>query len=301
MLLYICANKVSCSEMSSIAVGEVEVVALTDVEGPFFRLDQLFPGVPLEDWEPYFARYPWAFANESTFRGRIGGYLVKARDRNILVDTGIGPAAFGTPGSLLADMEDNGFQPADIDVVFLTHLHGDHLGWSVTEEGEPTFPRARYVTQAVEREDSGSREGQALAPLKSLGAVDLLYGEEPISEEVIAIPTPGHSPGHTSLLVSSGGESVIIIGDVVVHPAQVTEPLWNIHFDEDKEQASFTREMLLDWVEADGIVIAAGHVPGTGFGRVIREGGRRYWQALGENGARGLRAGEEEARGSRKE
>ena len=114
--------------------------------------------------------------------------------------------------------------------------------------------------------------GQALAPLQSLGVVDLLYGEGPISEEAIPLPTPGHSLGHASLLISSGGQDVIIIGDVIVHPAQVTEPLWNIHFDEDKEQASFTREMLLDWVEADGIIIVTGHVPGTGFGRLIREG-----------------------------
>lgn len=287
--------------MSSIMVGAVEVVALSDVEGPFFRLDQLFPGVPREEWKPYSARYPWAFTDERTIRGRIGGYLVKTRDRNILVDTGIGSMAFGMPGRLLEELENNGFQPEDIDVVFLTHMHGDHLGWSVTEEGEPTFPRARYVTQAAEREDSGPRVGQALAPLESLGVVDLLYGEEPISEEVISLPTPGHSPGHASVLVSSGEQDVIITGDVIVHPAQVTEPLWNIHFDEDKEQAPFTREMLLDWVEADGIIIAAGHVPGTGFGRLIREEGRRYWQALGENGARALQAGEEEARGSRKE
>ena len=287
--------------MSSITAGTVEVVTLTDVEGPFFRLDQFFPGVPWEEWKPYSVRYPWAFTDERTIGGRIGGYLVKTRDRNILVDTGIGPIAFGTPGKLLEELGNNGFQPEDIDVVFLTHLHGDHLGWSVTEEGEPTFPRARYVTQAVEWEDPGPRVGQALAPLQSLGVVDLLYGEGPISEEAISLPTPGHSLGHASLLISSGGQDVIVTGDVIVHPAQVTEPLWNIHFDEDKEQASFTREMLLDWVEADGVVIAAGHVPGTGFGRLIREGGRRYWQALGETGARALQAGEEEARGSRKE
>ena len=118
--------------MSSITAGTVEVVTLTDVEGPFFRLDQLFPGVPWEEWKPYSVRYPWAFTDERTIGGRIGGYLVKTRDRNILVDTGIGPIAFGTPGKLLEELGNNGFQPEDIDVVFLTHLHGDHLGWSVT-------------------------------------------------------------------------------------------------------------------------------------------------------------------------
>ena len=243
----------------------------------------------------YFARYPWSFTNERTIRGRIGAYPLKTSDRNILlVDTGIGPMAFGLLGRLLGELEDSGVQPEDVDVVFLTHLHGDHLGWSVTGEGEPTFPRARYVMQAIEWEDSGAHVGQALALLERLGVVDLLYGEEPVSEEVTAIPTPGHSPGHASLLlVSSSAEEAIVVGDVVIHPAQVAEPLWNIHFDEDKEQASFTREMLLGWIEVDGMVIAAGHIPGTGLGRVVREGGRRYWQTPGGGGAPDPRTGEE--------
>ena len=282
-------------------MGEVEVIALTDVEGPFFRLGQIFPGVRREEWVPYFARYPWAFTDEHTIRGRIGAYMLKAPSGNILVDAGIGPMAFGMPGRLLGELENGDIQPEDVDIVFLTHLHGDHLGWSVTGEGEPTFPHARYVTQAIEWEESGSHVGHALAPLEQLGVLDLLYGEESVSEEVIAIPTPGHSPGHASLLVSSGGEDAIVAGDVIVHPAQVAEPLWNIHFDEDKEQASFTREMLLDWTEADGIVIAAGHVPGTGFGCVVREGDRRYWQALGDGDAPASRTVEEETYGSRKE
>ena len=62
----------------------------------------------------------------------------------------------------------------------------------------------------------------------------------------------------------------------------MTEPTWNIHFDADKEQASFTRAQLLDWLEADEITVAAGHIPGSGFGRVVNEEGRRHWLPLGE-------------------
>ena len=228
---------------------------------------------------------------------------MKTPDRNILVDTGIGPMTFGLPGSLLEELENSVVQLEDVDVVFLTHLHGDHLGWSVTGEGEPTFLSARYVTQTVEWEDSGSHAGRALAPLESLSVVDLIYGKEPLSKDVIAIPTPGHSPGHESLLVSFGRKGgAIFAGDgVIVNPAQLAEPLWNIHFDEDKGQASFTREMLLNWVEADGMVVAAGHVPGAGFGRVVREWGRRYWQTLGESDAPASREERKEAHGSRKE
>ena len=110
-----------------------------------------------------------------------------------------------------------------------------------------------------------------MAALDDLGVLELLDGEESISEELTAIPTPGHSPGHSSLLVASGGRQLVVTGDAIAHPAQATEPTWNIYFDMDKEQAAFTREMLLGWVEADGIPLAAGHVPGSGFGRIERE------------------------------
>ena len=269
--------------MSSITVGRVEITALTDMEGAFFRLDQVFPGVMEDQWEPYRHRYPWAFADRETLRGRVGSYILRSPESTVLVDTGVGPQAMGAGGRLLVELENAGVYPEDVDTVFLTHLHGDHLGWSVKPDGEPVFPEARYVTQAAEWEISAPYLGRAIAGLDDLGVLELLDGEEPVSEELTAIPTPGHSPGHSSLLVSSGGEQALVSGDAIVHPAQATEPTWNVHFDMDKEQAARTREMLLAWLEADGMIVAAGHIPGSGFGRVVRDGGeegRRYWQPL---------------------
>jgi glyoxylase-like metal-dependent hydrolase (beta-lactamase superfamily II) len=269
--------------MKSIAVGSVDVTALTDIEGGFFRLDQIFPGVMENQWEPYLHRYPWAFADRETLRGRVGSYLLRSSGGTVLVDAGVGPQAMGVGGKLLVELENAGFYPEDIDTVFLTHLHGDHLGWSVKPDGEPVFPEARYVTQAAEWEISLPYLGRAITALDDLGVLELLDGEEPVGEELTAIPTPGHSPGHSSLLISSGGEQAIVSGDAIVHPAQATEPTWNVHFDMDKEQAARTREMLLAWIEADGITVAAGHIPGSGFGRVVRDEGEtasRYWMTL---------------------
>jgi glyoxylase-like metal-dependent hydrolase (beta-lactamase superfamily II) len=269
--------------LSSITVGRIEITALTDMEGAFFGLGQIFPGVMEDQWEPYRHRYPWAFADRETLRGRVGSYVLRSPEGTILVDTGVGPQAMGVGGRLLVELENAGVYPEDVDTVFLTHLHGDHLGWSVKPDGEPVFPEARYVTQAAEWEISAPYLGRAVAGLDDLGVLELLDGEEPISEELTAIPTPGHSPGHSSLLVSSGGEQALVSGDAIVHPAQATEPTWNVHFDMDKEQAARTREMLLAWLEADGMIVAAGHIPGSGFGRVVRgrgEEGRRYWQTL---------------------
>jgi glyoxylase-like metal-dependent hydrolase (beta-lactamase superfamily II) len=268
------------SVLRSIEVGRVGITALTDMEGAFFRLDQIFPGVARDQWEPYVHRYPWAFAGGETLMGRVGSYVLRPPEGTVLVDTGVGPQAMGPGGKLLVELENAGVDPEDVDTVFLTHLHGDHLGWSVRPDGEPVFANARYVTQAAEWEISAPYLGRAIAELAERGVLELLDGEEPVGEELTAIPTPGHSPGHSSLLVSSGGEQALISGDAIVHPAQATEPTWNVHFDMDKEQAARTREMLLAWLEADGITVASGHIPGSGFGRIVRDGGGRYWQTL---------------------
>lgn len=269
--------------MKSIEVGSVGITALTDIEGAFFKLEQIFPGVMDDQWEPYVHRYPWAFADRETLWGRVGSYVLRSPGGTVLVDTGVGPQAMGQGGKLLVELDRAGVRPEDVDTVFLTHLHGDHLGWSVKADGEPVFSEARYVTQGAEWEISVPYLGRAVAGLGDLGVLDLLDGEEAVGEELTAIPTPGHSPGHSSLLVSSGGEQALVSGDAIVHPAQATEPTWNVHFDMDKEQAARTREMLLAWLEADGITVAAGHIPGSGFGRVVRDGGeqgRRYWLTL---------------------
>jgi glyoxylase-like metal-dependent hydrolase (beta-lactamase superfamily II) len=264
----------------SVIIGEVEITALTDVEGPFFRLDRLFPGVRTEQWEPYLGRYPWAFADAHTLYGRVGAYLLRSPGCVLLVDAGIGPGAMGMRGRLLEDLEKSGVRPEDVDTVFLTHLHGDHVGWSLASDGGPTFPHASYVTQETEWEAAEPYLRKAMSSLENVGDLELIDGEESLTDELVAIPTPGHSPGHASLLVSSGGEQALVAGDAIVHPAQATEPTWNTAFDADKEQAAFTRVQLLDWLEVDGITVAAGHIPGSGFGRLVREEGRRYWKPL---------------------
>lgn len=266
--------------MKSITVGDVGITALTDVEGPFFRLGQIFPGVRDEQWRPYLRRYPWAFADAHTLYGRVGVYLVRTPDRTLLVDTGIGPGAMGMRGRLMEDLAESGVVPEDVDTVFLTHLHGDHVGWSLAPDGGPNFPEARYLVQETEWEAAEPYLRKAMSSLEDLGVLDLMYGEEFLTAELTAVPTPGHSPGHASLLVSSRGEQALALGDVFAHPAQVTEPIWNMAFDVDKEQSSFTRAQVLNWLVADGIAVAAGHVPGSGFGRVVREGERLYWLPL---------------------
>src|SRR5262249_32872269 len=110
--------------------------------------------------------------------------------------------------------------------------------------------------------------------------LDLADGERSLTEEVTALHTPGHTPGSMSLLIASGGERAIIVGDAIAHPAQVEHPDWGFAFDFDGETALRTRDQLLDRIEAGGRPFAPCHFPEPGFGRVVRLDGRRIWQAL---------------------
>ena len=94
------------------------------------------------------------------------------------------------------------------------------------------------------------------------------------------LPTPGHTPGHLAVLVASGGEKALITGDLLVHPAQVSEPHWAFGFDTDAEQAAATRRQMLDRLEAEGITLIGCHFPSPGYGRIVRVAGKRYFQGL---------------------
>lgn len=278
---------------AKMSIGSVEVIALTDAH---FQLPRsvLFPAVPSEAWSPYRQRYPETFGGEDALLTHAGCYLLRSQGRTVLVDTGIGPGPVeflgGAQGRLPAALAEVGVRPEDIDIVFITHLHPDHVGWNLTEQAgrpSPTFPKARYLMHQADWEAFHRPEvqqafwpyiGQTVSPLKDLGALDLLTGERALTAELTAWPTPGHTPGHMSLLVVSGGERAIVWGDVAVHPAQVSEAQWKIGFDMDSEQATRTRSQLLDRIEAEGMTVAACHFPGSGFGRLVRLEGRRYWQ-----------------------
>jgi glyoxylase-like metal-dependent hydrolase (beta-lactamase superfamily II) len=110
--------------------------------------------------------------------------------------------------------------------------------------------------------------------------MELMAGEHPLTRELTALPTPGHTPGHMSILIASQGERALILGDVAHNPAQVHETDWVSRADMDPEQTKTTRRALMERLEREGMVVAAGHFPAPGFGKIVRLEGRRYWQVL---------------------
>ena len=276
-------------------VGGVEIVALSDMNLPFpMPLTQLFPDAPAASWEQYKQRYPDAFEQDHMLI-EIGCYLLRTSDRTILIDTGYGEgpieAIGGRKGELMTDLTSKGISPEEIDTVFISHLHSDHVGWNVVgpdENPAPAFPNARYVCHQADLDHFRRADIQeastfpfvdrCVETIARAGLLDTLTADSDLAPEVRALHTPGHTPGHMSILVASQGEEALIQGDVLVHPAQVTEDDWNCHFDFDWPVATETRRKMLADAEAQGTRVVSCHFPAPGFGKVIRSDGRRYWQ-----------------------
>ncbi len=217
-------------------------------------------------------------------------------DRTLLVDTGIGPgpvALFGhSRGQLMEELARHGVAPEDIHLVFLTHLHPDHVGWNLTE-GKPSFPNARYIASRSDWEVFHTPEVKAfmeslvpgcverdVTPLAQLGVLDLIEGETEILPGVRAFPTPGHTTGHMSLHVTSGSQQALILGDVFHHPAQVQVNEICIAFDMDPPAAIQTRRRIVEWAAAEGMPLAGCHLLPHGLGRIARRDGAFAWEAL---------------------
>ena len=280
-----------------LAVGSTEIVALSDMNCVFpTPLGELWPNVPRNAWEPYQERYAETFEGSDHMRIEIGCYLVRSLGRTILIDTGYGAGPIdylgGRKGELMDDLAAKNINPEDVDTVFLSHLHLDHVGWNTTEnDGRwvPTFPKARYVVHQADLTHFQKPEVRAASrypymdrfvdPLVEMGVFDTLTSDKDLTDEVKAIHTPGHTPGHMSVLVSSQGQRALIQGDVFIHPAQITEEDWSPLFDGDSKVATATRGKVLDQVESDGTPMISCHFPAPGFGQVVRYQGKRYWQA----------------------
>ena len=119
-----------------------------------------------------------------------------------------------------------------------------------------------------------------VVPLKELNIMDLIEDDYKITDELTAVPTPGHTPGHNSIAIASSGERGFILGDVAHSPIQAHHTDWCPAFDIEPGQARKTRHTVLDMLEAEGIIVSAGHFPDPGFGHFVRGESRRMWRGI---------------------
>jgi glyoxylase-like metal-dependent hydrolase (beta-lactamase superfamily II) len=286
------------STRPSIRVGDVTITAFLDVDVDFkLPLDQVFPGIEPEAWHPFRQSYPQAFGADGGWRYVVNCYLVTTPRKTVLIDTGCGAASLAFPGFLGAggalreSLAASGVRPEEIDVVVITHAHPDHVGGVLDPDdpASPAFPRARYLVSRTDWETWRRKDvqdafpfpyiGDTLEPLMSLGAVDLVDGEGSVGKELTLFPTPGHTPGHYSVLVTSGRESALVAGDVWLHPAQITEPGWESSFDMDAGEAVRTRSALAERVAAEGMTVGVTHFPDP-LGQIVRLERRHHWMPL---------------------
>jgi glyoxylase-like metal-dependent hydrolase (beta-lactamase superfamily II) len=272
----------------TISVGKVQIQALQDISTPA-RPSIMFPMSTPEQ----LAGFEHFINERGHFTLNIGAFAVRSDGRLILVDTGIGNknrTEFRN-GILPENMLAAGISPDDVDLVLITHLHVDHVGWNTIERDGawvPFFPRARYVIQRREWEYWTQPEIAArtqyvedsVLPLQSSGQLDLIEDVTSVTPEITTVPTPGHTPAHVSIAIVSEGERALITGDVAHHPVQLTEWEWGVAFDLDPDQARATRQQLIERVERERELVIGTHFPAPGFGRLVRLSGRRIWQAL---------------------
>ncbi len=201
---------------------------------------------------------------------------------------GLHAAQNGVEGKLLENLAAVGVRADDVDGVINTHIHPDHVGWNIVD-GKPTFSRARYTVSRVDwehwtgQDDIAPHVRDNAVPLEDLDVLDLVEDDQEIFIGVRTLGTPGHTPGHQSILIESGGEAAVITGDVLHTPAQLQEPDWSFRADMDKERARASRKMLIEKALSDRLTVAAGHLRYDGnIGHVVEIDGRRYWQVLGD-------------------
>jgi glyoxylase-like metal-dependent hydrolase (beta-lactamase superfamily II) len=229
-------------------------------------------GTSEDDWAPH-----RDFLVDGLLWLTLGGFLVRTSDRIALVDTGLGETRSGHGGQLLVELAKMGVEPADVTDVVLTHLHIDHVGWA-THHGEIVFPNATYRCDA---RDWAHFVGPSPGATKKLRPIeDRLEPWEASTHLFAGIDTmsaPGHTPGSTIIVVSSGTERAMMLGDVIHCPVELLEDEWSGMGDVDPELAKRTRIALARELEGTDTPVAAAHFPGMQFGRVLFGSGKRSW------------------------
>jgi glyoxylase-like metal-dependent hydrolase (beta-lactamase superfamily II) len=261
-----------------VRIGEIDVTPLSD---GFFNMPPAYFGENA-DWEPHKA----LLNDEGNLVVPIGCFLIRTGDQTVLIDAGLGEldlGPLGRGGDLLDQLAGAGVAPSDIDLLVCTHLHLDHAGW-LTRDGAPTFANATVRFGAGDWDqfvEDGSEQPQVKESVKLLadhGRIEMIETDgTAVAPGITARMAPGHTMGHVVLVLSSGDERAMLLGDAVTCPVQLEEPDWSAMSDVDKALAARTREALFAELEGTDTQTVGAHFPGLQFGRVMRGEGKRYF------------------------
>ena len=276
-------------------IGEIEVWRILDFHGPFLPADELFPNAG-PDAARLIAEHVPEQIDPAT--GRlilpVQGFLLKTPTHTILVDACIGndktipriPFWQHRSGNrFLASLTAAGLDPADVDYVLCTHLHVDHIGWNTRlEDGRwvPTFPNAKYLLPEADNE--ALREGladsytESVLPVIAAGQAEMVSAGHQLGDHVTLVPTPGHTPGHVSVLVQCNGAEAVITGDAIHTAAQCWHPEWTFRFDMDPDRAIASRRALLEDASETQRTVLGIHFALPSIGQVEPNGDVFRWK-----------------------
>jgi len=264
------------------ALGDFEVTALFD--GSFdLPVDKLLKQ-PAAKTDAALAKHFQSLPVETS----VNGFLINTGTKLILIDTGTGGYSGPTSGTLLANLKAAGYRPDQIDDIFITHMHGDHVG-GLSHDGVAVFPKAvvhagkgdvdHYLSQAeMDKAPADSKDGfktamAAFAPYQATGRLQPIAADGEIVPGVRSWATPGHTPGHTSYVVESKGAKMIVTGDLIhVAAVQFDDPSVTIAFDSDTRAAEAARQKVFAQAARDGTLIAAAHLQFPGMGHLAVNG-----------------------------
>jgi glyoxylase-like metal-dependent hydrolase (beta-lactamase superfamily II) len=216
---------------------------------------------------------------------------VNTGERRVLVDMGAGKLA-PSAGRLRQNMAAAGIEPADIDTIVITHAHPAHVGGTLDGEGQPVYANAHYAlcrdewefwtseaafARASQRHVAIAR--QNLEPIRD--RLTLLDRESEVVPGIGVLPAPGHTPGQVVVSVTSNGQRLLYLGDVVMHVLHLEHPDWTPIYDIASGQAQESRRALLDRAAEKRALVMGHHLaPFPSLGRVVAAAGGWHWQPV---------------------
>jgi glyoxylase-like metal-dependent hydrolase (beta-lactamase superfamily II) len=267
-------------------VGDIEITAISDGYGTFPKIDGFVKNATPEAVQAALAE---GFMPTDRVQIPFTTLVVNTGGKLVVIDTGNGDLAAPTSGIWMKNFRAAGFTPEDVDMVVISHFHGDHVNGLRLKDGTPVFPKAEIKVPEPEFNFWMSDDNLAKAPdgLKAnfnvarrvftpmAKDVTLYTWEKEVAPGIIAHAAPGHSPGHTIFSINSGNASFMAVSDITSVPVLfVRNPDWAVMFDQDADMARATRHRVLDMVSADKMQVGFYHAnfPATGF--ITRDGGR---------------------------
>jgi glyoxylase-like metal-dependent hydrolase (beta-lactamase superfamily II) len=285
--------------MLGTTIGDIEVRRIIDMAGPFRTPFEMFEEATPEiiDGERHWLVPRAMCPDTDRLMFQFQSYLVKTRHHTILMDTCIGCDKQLTrmpdwhmrdDRSWLNNLAAAGAAPEDIDYVFCSHLHVDHVGWNtMLADGRwvPTFPNAKYIFSknefAAAQADSNTIFKQSLLPVLEAGQAVLVDLDYALDDQVWLQPTTGHTIGHVAVNLSSNGANAAMCGDLIHTPLQCRYPEWSPVFDFDKEEARQTRRRFLEQHCGTDTVILTQHFPAPSMGHVVADAEAFEFRYLG--------------------